>query len=157
MFDLMQHSNLDQSISLAGAVQRELVATAGRKNLGVKQAPFWVLVKTGMPAILVELDFICNPDEEAFMWSDEGSDKLARAIYNGIKSTATAKAPQRRRNKGSSLNPTLVRSRQTRRGRLPGRSDLLPKPSRRQDRLNTECSSLLRAASSRQATGGSRD
>lgn len=97
MFDLMQHCNLDQSISLAGAVQRELVATAGRKNLGVKQAPFWVLVKTGMPAILVELDFICNPDEEAFMWSDEGSDKLARAIYNGIKkyrngeSSATAK------------------------------------------------------------------
>ena len=58
---MMQHTNLDQSIELAEAVQNQLVRTAGRKNNGVRQAPFWVLVRTSMPAILVELDFICNP------------------------------------------------------------------------------------------------
>ncbi|MDE6378057.1 MAG: N-acetylmuramoyl-L-alanine amidase, partial [Duncaniella sp.] len=76
--------NIDQSISLAEAVQHQLVHHAGRKNNGVKQAPFWVLVRTGMPSILVELDFICNPEMESFMASERGSTKLAQAIYNGI-------------------------------------------------------------------------
>lgn len=83
-FEMLQHKNLDQSISLAEAVQHQLVHHAGRKNNGVKQAPFWVLVRTGMPSILVELDFICNPEMENFMASDQGSTRLARAIYNGI-------------------------------------------------------------------------
>lgn len=83
-FEMMQHSNLDQSIQLAEAVQNQLVRTAGRKNNGVRQAPFWVLVGTSMPAILVELDFICNPTMEKFMMSDKGQDKLALAIYRGI-------------------------------------------------------------------------
>lgn len=83
-FEMMQHSNLDQSIELAEAVQNQLVRTAGRKNNGVRQAPFWVLVRTSMPAILVELDFICNPSMEKFMFSERGQQKLAQAIYNGI-------------------------------------------------------------------------
>lgn len=37
-----------------------------------------------MPAVLVELDFICNPDSERFLASDKGRDDLAQAIYNGI-------------------------------------------------------------------------
>lgn len=83
-FEMMQHTNMDQSIELAEAVQNELVRTAGRKNNGVRQAPFWVLVGTTMPAILVELDFICNPAMEKFMTSESGQDKLALAIYRGI-------------------------------------------------------------------------
>ncbi len=84
IFEMMQHKNLDQSIALAEQVQNQLVRTAGRKNNGVRQAPFWVLVRTSMPAILVELDFICNPTMEKFMASSSGQDKLARAIYNGV-------------------------------------------------------------------------
>lgn len=37
-----------------------------------------------MPAVLVELDFICNPESERFLASDKGRDDLAQAIYNGI-------------------------------------------------------------------------
>jgi len=102
-FEMMQHKNMDQSIALAEAVQNQLVRTAGRKNNGVRQAPFWVLVRTSMPSILVELDFICNPAMETFMASENGSTKLARAIYNGIEryrnaSGATArKFPAHRR------------------------------------------------------------
>lgn len=83
-FEMMQHKNMDQSIALAEAVQNQLVRTAGRKNNGVRQAPFWVLVRTSMPAILVELDFICNPTMEKFMGSDEGSSKLAQSICAGV-------------------------------------------------------------------------
>lgn len=83
-FEMMQHSNMDQSIQLAESVQNALVRTAGRANKGVRQAPFWVLVGTSMPAILVELDYICNPAMEKFMASEAGQDKLALAIYQGI-------------------------------------------------------------------------
>ena len=83
-FEMMQHKNMDQSIALAEAVQNQLVRTAGRKNNGVRQAPFWVLVRTSMPAILVELDFISNPQMERYLSSDEGADKLASAIYKGL-------------------------------------------------------------------------
>ncbi|MDE5725181.1 MAG: N-acetylmuramoyl-L-alanine amidase [Duncaniella sp.] len=84
VFEMMQHKNMDQSISLAESVQNQLVRYAGRKNNGVRQAPFWVLVRTSMPAILVELDFICNPTMEKYMASESGSTRLARAIYNGV-------------------------------------------------------------------------
>ncbi len=83
-FEMMQHKNMDQSIALAEAVQNQLVRTAGRKNNGVRQAPFWVLVRTSMPAILVELDFISNPQMEKYMASESGSSALAKAIYNGL-------------------------------------------------------------------------
>lgn len=83
-FEMMQHKNMDQSIALAEEVQNQLVHYAGRKNNGVRQAPFWVLVRSSMPSILVELDFICNPEMESFMASDKGSTRLARAIFNGV-------------------------------------------------------------------------
>jgi N-acetylmuramoyl-L-alanine amidase len=61
-----------------------LVSTAGRLDKGVKQAGFWVLWATSMPAVLVELDFICNPTQEAFLNSAEGRDKCATALYNAF-------------------------------------------------------------------------
>ena len=85
MFELSRDIHLDHSIKAADAIQSELVSTAGRKNLGVKQAIFWVLVKTSMPAVLVELDFICNPTCEKYLSSESGQKQLARAIFNGIK------------------------------------------------------------------------
>ncbi len=94
MFDIVQHAAHERSVTLAHEVQKELVATAGRKNNGVKQAPFYVLVYTTMPSILVELDFICNPDMEKYMASEDGQNKLARAIYNWLRNDrGTGKAP----------------------------------------------------------------
>jgi hypothetical protein len=84
IFELGQNKHMQQSVRAAGAVLKELASTAGRKNNGVRQANFWVLLKTAMPAMLVELDFICNPTEEQFMASDRGKQKLAQSIYNGI-------------------------------------------------------------------------
>ena len=85
IFELNQNKHLDQSIDFAGRVQKELHSTASRTDNGVRQAGFWVLAKTGMPAVLVELDFICNPTSEAFMASEAGQKKLAQAIYNAFK------------------------------------------------------------------------
>ena len=95
IFEMSQNKHMEQSIQAASAIQRELVLTAGRRDRGVRQANFWVLFKTGMPAILVELDFICNPTQEAFMHSEEGQNKLAKAIYNGFAAYKRAADHQR--------------------------------------------------------------
>ncbi|WP_297073629.1 N-acetylmuramoyl-L-alanine amidase [uncultured Duncaniella sp.] len=112
-FEMMQHSNMDQSIDLAEAVQNELVRTAGRKNNGVRQAPFWVLVGTSMPAILVELDYICNPRMEKFMASEAGQEKLARAIYNGIERFRKNSSSRSSSSSSSKVIPTTEDVRET--------------------------------------------
>lgn len=75
-----------QSIDFASKAQSELIATAGRADKGVRQAGFLVLWATKMPAVLVELDFICNPEAERFLASDKGRDKCAKALFNAFKS-----------------------------------------------------------------------
>ncbi|MDE5838271.1 MAG: N-acetylmuramoyl-L-alanine amidase, partial [Paramuribaculum sp.] len=72
IFEMSQNLHMAQSIEAANEIQKELVSTAGRFDRGVRQANFWVLFKTSMPAILVELDFICNPEMERFMSSSAG-------------------------------------------------------------------------------------
>lgn len=84
IFELSHDKNLDQSIDFAAAVQKQLSTTAGRVNKGVRQAGFWVLAKTSMPAVLIELDFICNPRCAEFLNSKEGAQKLGKAIYNAF-------------------------------------------------------------------------
>lgn len=86
IFELSQNKHLDQSIDFASHVQKEMVSTAGRTNRGVRQGGLYVLAKTSMPAVLIELDFICNPTCERFLGSDSGQSKFAKAIFNAFKS-----------------------------------------------------------------------
>lgn len=85
IFEMAQKRNLGESIRVAADSQNELVNTAGRANRGVRQAGFWVLWATSMPAVLVELDFICNTQAVKYMTSDSGEDKFAEALFNSIK------------------------------------------------------------------------
>lgn len=84
IFEMAQKKNLSQSIRFAENIEKELVK-AGRENRGVHQAGFWVLWATSMPAVLVELDFICNPESAKYMTSDKGAKELAEAIFNAVK------------------------------------------------------------------------
>lgn len=86
IFEMDQNLHLDQSISAAKYIQGELVRNAGRRDRGVRQGPFSVLRNTSMPAVLIELDFICNPEQEKYMASEAGCNKLALAIAEGIRS-----------------------------------------------------------------------
>jgi len=85
IFELNQNRHLASSLLFAQAAQCELTTTGARRDKGVRQAGFWVLMATGMPAVLVELDFICNPVSEKFMNSDKGKDKLAKSLANAFK------------------------------------------------------------------------
>jgi N-acetylmuramoyl-L-alanine amidase len=84
IFEFMQNKFVEQSVDFATMVQTELVETAHRKNLGVKQAEFLVLRKATMPRVLVELDFISNPEAELFMLGRAGQELLARSICNAF-------------------------------------------------------------------------
>ncbi len=89
--DLIKTAKTNDSSKLASAVNARLVARLakdydGVKSNGVKGAPFYVLVGTKMPSILVEVSFISNPVEETRM-RDE---KYLRAIVDGIYDGLTA-------------------------------------------------------------------
>lgn len=85
IFELNQSRHMDQSIEMAELVQQALVDSAGRADKGVRQAGFLVLWAVSMPAILVELDFICNPTQEKFLSSDSGQRQLADALFDSFK------------------------------------------------------------------------
>lgn len=84
IFETMQTAFLDQSISFAALVQEGMVDVAHRADRGVRQNGFYVLAYTGMPSVLVELDFICNPTQEKYMLSEKGQEEMAEAIYNAF-------------------------------------------------------------------------
>ena len=81
---ILQEEHLDQSIELAGRVQQFFTKKTNNKDRGVKQAGFLVLRQITMPRVLVEMGFVSNKEEGAFLNSEQGQDKLAEAISNAI-------------------------------------------------------------------------
>ncbi len=85
IFEMSQNLHMRQSVSFAQMVQRELVKRANRNDMGVRQDNFWVLWATAMPAVLIELDFICNPTIESYLNSTKGQEQMASAIFSAFK------------------------------------------------------------------------
>ncbi|MCS6905300.1 MAG: N-acetylmuramoyl-L-alanine amidase [Bacteroidia bacterium] len=84
IFKLQQHAFLKQSLELAHKIEHHFTTETKRQSRGVKQAGFLVLWKTSMPAVLVELGFLTNPEEEKFLASHEGQRYIVNAIYKAI-------------------------------------------------------------------------
>ena len=87
--DLATKANTEESDRLAAGVQRSLVRSLktrnpGLKDLGHKEALFFVLLGAKMPAILVETAFLSNPEEEKLLSSKEYQDEVATAIADGV-------------------------------------------------------------------------
>ena len=84
MFELMQNNFMDQSLQFATQVQKHFVGHLNRSDRGVQQASFWVLLKTACPAILFEMGFISNAEEEKFLNADTTMDMMATALVNAF-------------------------------------------------------------------------
>jgi len=84
LWDMAQSAFIKQSSELAENIQRELNSLLRTRNRGIKQAPFKVLTGVACPAILVEIAFISNPDEERKLKTEEFQSNVARAIYRGV-------------------------------------------------------------------------
>ena len=84
LWDMAQAEHLEESSALASRIQEELAVVTGSEGRGVKQAPFRVLVGAAMPAVLVEVAFISNPEEEKLLASETYQAKVAASLARGI-------------------------------------------------------------------------
>jgi N-acetylmuramoyl-L-alanine amidase len=84
IFSLYQNAFLDQSLYFADRLQYEFKTYAHRHNRGVKQAGFLVLYKTTMPSVLIETGFLTNGEDEKFLKSELGQQKMANAILKAF-------------------------------------------------------------------------
>jgi N-acetylmuramoyl-L-alanine amidase len=86
---IAQNSRVDESRDLAEKIQKNLLRAlaadnAGIKDLGVRGAPFWVLIGSEMPSVLVEISHLSNPGEEARLKTARYRALAVEGIYNGI-------------------------------------------------------------------------
>ena len=89
--DLLLNTKINESTRLARSVQDGMIRTLNPKynelrDLGVRQAPFYVLIGARMPSIMVECSFISNPVEAKRLASPAYQDMVATGIVNGIRS-----------------------------------------------------------------------
>lgn len=84
IFEFLQDKNMAQSVNFAQLIQQQFRHKARRIDKGVHQAGFLVLRETSMPSVLIELGYITNPNEEAYLLSSNGSSMLAQSIYQAF-------------------------------------------------------------------------
>lgn len=84
LWDLAQSKYLKDSAYLAELVQRELDLLWEIPPRGIKQAPLKVLSGVLMPAVLIEVGFISNPEEEKLMQKDDFLYRIAQSLSKAI-------------------------------------------------------------------------
>jgi N-acetylmuramoyl-L-alanine amidase len=89
LWDLAQQAYIEESSLFAQSIQEEMNTATAVANRGVKQAPFKVLVGATMPAALVEVGFISNPEEAAKLQSDEFQKLMVDALTRAVQKYKT--------------------------------------------------------------------
>ena len=98
--DIMKNSKIEESSRLAQQVHNSILNEAAEqgysniKNLGVKQAPFYVLIGAQMPAILLEVAFITNKDDVKNLTDPTFVRLLTQEIADGIRSYVSSTTAQ---------------------------------------------------------------
>lgn len=102
LFSLVQNAHLEHSLVFAEDVANAMKGGPIPHNRGVSQDPFWVLWRTTMPAVLVEVGFMTNANDLKALRSPEDRDKIAENLLKAIKtfkkrydnSMSTSSAPE---------------------------------------------------------------
>ena len=86
---IADNEKIEESRELAAEVQESLSARMRRvsrhyKNRGVKKAPFVVLIGANMPAVLAEVSFLSNPQDEAMLKKPEHRERVAEGLFQGL-------------------------------------------------------------------------
>jgi N-acetylmuramoyl-L-alanine amidase len=84
------NNKLDESRDFATLVQRAMVdhlasGNKGIRDLGVRQAPFVVLIGAGMPSILAEISFVTHQQEGRLLKTGAYRQKIAEALFDGLR------------------------------------------------------------------------
>ena len=82
---LMQNSNLEQSLLLASIISEKLKGGPIKSDKGIRQNPFYVLWRTSMPAVLVELGFISNDTDLSALRQEDKRADLAKRLLGAFK------------------------------------------------------------------------
>ncbi|NMC50962.1 MAG: AMIN domain-containing protein, partial [Desulfovibrio sp.] len=86
--DLMLNTKMKESRDLAKTVQDKAIGSiSGRwktRDRGTHEAPFYVLMGARMPAVLVEMGYITNPNDAKRLASDKYLEALAQGMVNGV-------------------------------------------------------------------------
>ena len=83
------NNKIQESRDFATMIQSSLYsqlqkADSSVRNLGVKQAPFMVLLGATMPSVLAEISFITNKQEAANLKTEKYRQRIAEALYAGV-------------------------------------------------------------------------
>ena len=84
LWEMAQARYIEQSALLAQAIEAALREHVPMSPRAIQQAPFRVLVGANMPAVLVEMAFITNPDQERQLKSDTFQTSLVRALVDSV-------------------------------------------------------------------------
>lgn len=84
IFDMINETNMAESVELARLIQKNVCATASRPDKGVKQDAFLVLRETSMPACLIELGYITTPSEATYLTKETNVDAMGKGIYKAF-------------------------------------------------------------------------
>lgn len=85
LFDFIHKQYIAESKFLAEQIQGDFNSSINNGDRGVKQSPLIVLKGVAMPAVLVEVDFISNPEREALLKSPEYQHRFASSLLRSIK------------------------------------------------------------------------
>jgi N-acetylmuramoyl-L-alanine amidase len=83
-WEIAQVRHIDQSAAFARAIEGALRERVPMSPRALQQAPFRVLVGANMPAVLVELGFLTNRQQEQQLAGDEHQNALVQALVEGI-------------------------------------------------------------------------
>ncbi len=84
LWEMAQARHLAESAVFAGLVEEEFRKRIEMSPRPIQQAPFRVLVAANMPAILVEMAFISNPEQETLLTSDTFKNQVVQALLEAI-------------------------------------------------------------------------
>jgi len=85
LLDLSQTATIQDSLELGSDVLKHIGKVSRLNNRKVQQAGFAVLKAPDMPSILIETAFLSNPSEEKKLRNPKHQQKLAKAVFTGIK------------------------------------------------------------------------
>jgi N-acetylmuramoyl-L-alanine amidase len=84
LWEMAQARYIEQSATFAQAVEGALRERVPMSPRAIQQAPFRVLVGANMPAVLVEMGFITNPEQERQLVSDPFQSSLVEALVDSV-------------------------------------------------------------------------
>ena len=83
-WDLAQARHLDESSVLAGVLREELQRSVPMSGHPIRQAPMRLLAAANMPAALIEVAYLTNPQQEARLGTDDFKTAVAQALFSAI-------------------------------------------------------------------------